>query len=102
MASRVLPIVVVVWASLAMVGGAVHLAKEAAPQDSAAKAGLGFCAVSLAFFVKKARGVALPQVPTGRPVPELLSALRSTTPSVLRLQPSTGPPLPLLLRVSRT
>jgi hypothetical protein len=101
MARRVLPIVVVVWASLAMIG-AVHLAKEATAKDPAAKAGLGLCAVSLAFFVKKARGGTSPQVPAGGPVPESLSSLRSATPTVLRLPPSTGPPLPLLLRVSRT
>jgi len=102
MARRVLPVVVVVWASLAMIGGAVHLAKEAAPQDSAAKAGLGLCAVILAFFVRKARSGLVPPIPTGRPAPEPLPSPRSIAPSVLRLPPSTGPHLPLLLRVSRT
>ena len=100
MARRVLPVVVVVWASLAMIGDAAHLANEAG--DSAAKAGLGLCAVSLAFFVKKARGVALPQIPTGRPVPEPVSLLREPAPPAHRLPPSGGPPLSLLLRVSRT
>lgn len=104
MARRVLPVVVVVWASLAIIGGAVHLANEAgaAAQDSAAKAGLGLCAVSLAFFVKKARGDAPPPIPTGRPVPEPVSLLRAPAPPAHRLQPSGGPPLSLLLRVSRT
>lgn len=102
LARRVLPVVVVVWASLAMIGGAVHLANEAgaAAQDSAAKAGLGFCAVSLAFFVKKAKGGAPPRIPTGRAVPEPVSLLRAPPPH--RLPPSGGPPLSLLLRVSRT
>jgi hypothetical protein len=86
MARRVLPSVVVVWASLAMIGGAVHLAKEAAAQDSATKAGLGLCAVTLAFFVKKARGGGVPPIPTGRPVSEHRPEPRSAAPSVFRLR----------------
>jgi hypothetical protein len=85
-----------------MISGAVHPAEEAVLQDSAAKAGLDLCAVSLVFLVKKAQNGLVPPIPTGRPAPELLSSLCSTTPSVLRLPPSTGPPLPLLFRISRT
>lgn len=101
-ARRILPVVVVLWASLAMIGGAVHLANEASAQDSAAKAGLGLCAVSLAFFAKKVRTRVLPPVPVGRLLPEPAPLLRDAVPRKHLLPPPAGPPLPLLLQVSRT
>lgn len=104
MARRILPVVVVLWASLAMIGGAVHLANEAeaATQDAAAKAGLGLCALSFAFLVTKAARQALPPVPVGALMPEPVPVLRASVPRAHLTPPSVGPPLLLLLRVSRT
>ena len=104
MASRVLLVVVVLWASLAMIGGAVHLAKEAdaAAQDTAVKAGLGLCAVSFAFIVRKARSRVLPPVLVGTPGPTAAPLVRAFVPRELRVPPLAGPSLPILLQVSRT
>jgi hypothetical protein len=68
-----LPVVVVVWATVAVLGGAIHLAKSADPPDAgaAAKAGLGLCAVSVAVVAGRAvRRAAVPPFAAGfRPVP---------------------------------
>lgn len=95
---------VVLWASLAIFGGAIHLANqaEAATQDAAAKAGLGLCAVSIAFLVRKAARQAPPPVPVGALMPEPSPLSCAFVPRAHLSPPPTGPPLLLLLRVSRT
>ena len=89
---------------MAIVGGAVHLANEAeaATQDTAAKAGLGLCAVSFAFLVRKATRQVLPPVPVNALMPEPAPVLRASVPHAHFTPPPAGPPLLLLLRVSRT
>jgi hypothetical protein len=103
-ALRLLPLLVVVWATVAVLGGALYLVRHAGPPDAghAAKAGLGLCAVSVAIFAGKAvrrvvpplalgLGTTLTHRPSDRPVPVSLSG-----------PPATGPPIFRLLRVSRT
>ena len=87
-----------------MIGGAVHLVNEAeaATQDTAAKAGLGLCAVSFAFFVRKSARQALPPVPVGVLRPEPVPVVRVSVPHARFTPPPAGPPLLVLLRVSRT
>lgn len=104
MARKILPVVVVLWASLAMIGGAVHLAKEAeaAAQDAAVKAGIGLCAVSFAFFAKKVRSPVLPKISVGMLMPWPAPVFRASAPLEHLLPPPAGPPLSLLFRVSRT
>ena len=56
---------VVLWATVAVLGGAVYLAKHAGPPDAGgpAKAGLGLCAVSVALLAgRAARRVAIPSL----------------------------------------
>jgi len=101
----VLPVMVVVWAAVAVLGGTIHLAKSADPPDAGAtaKVGLGLCAISVAIFAGKA---------ARRAVPPLLARLRRVPvirrPQATRLHaaslrpPATGPPVLLLLQVSRT
>ncbi len=57
-ALNVLPLLVVLWATLAIVGGAVHLVNEseAATQGAAMKTGLGLCAVSVALLMRRRFG----------------------------------------------
>lgn len=104
-ALRLLPVLVVVWATVAVLGGAVYLANHADPPDAgdAAKAGLGLCAVSVAIVV--GRAVRRARIP--RFVAVLLPAFAARPPSGpvfsnLSGPPATGPPLFILLRVSRT
>lgn len=104
-ALRVLPLLVVVWATIVMAGGAVYLVNKADDglYDSTAKAGLGLCAVSVAILtrsgVRRANRRLWARVPV--PVPTLV---RPSQP--LRAQrkkpPPTGPPSLQLLQVSRT
>ena len=96
---------VVVWATIAVFGGAVYLAKHAGSPDAgdAATAGLGLCAVSVAVLAGKAvRRATIPSLvaeirpafavrPPGRPVHGALTG-----------PPATGPPIFVLLQVSRT
>ncbi len=105
-AFRLLPLLVVVWATVAVMGGALYLARHADPPDAgdAAKAGLGLCAVSVAIFAGKGirrvvaplltdgprRGLVVPRPPS-RPTHEPLFGPLAT-----------GPPIFRLLRVSRT
>lgn len=105
-AFRLLPVLVVVWATAAVLGGALYLSRQADPPDAgdAAKAGLGLCAVSVAIFAGKGvRRVAAPPFVAGlRPVfaaprPPSWLAYRA-----LSGPPATGPPIFRLLRVSRT
>ncbi|HET7271149.1 MAG TPA: hypothetical protein VFI90_08675 [Rubrobacter sp.] len=105
-AFRLLPLVVVVWATVTVLGGALYIARHADPSDAggAAKAGLGLCAVSVAIFAGRGfrRVVA--------PVFASRFRLRVSTPHPPRRPiyrtlygpPSTGPPIFRLLRVSRT
>ncbi len=100
-----LPVVVVVWVTVAVLGGAIHLAKSADPPDAgaAAKAGLGLCAISVAIFAgKAARRAAPPLLARLRRVP-VIRRPQATRPHVAFLRPpATGPPILLLLQVSRT
>lgn len=105
-AFRLVPVLVVLWAAVALVGGAAYLAKHADPLDesTAAKAGLGLCAISVALFAGKAvRRVAALRVVAG-----LLSRLATLRPQgrpvhrTLSRPPATGPPVFLLLLVFRT
>lgn len=105
-AIMLLPVLVVLWATVAVLGGAFSIARQAEPPDgnTAAKAGLGLCAVSVAIFARKAvRRVSLPPLVAGfgprvsGPRPQGLPVrVTSTGP------PGTGPPIFLLIRVSRT
>ena len=102
LAVKVLPLVVVGWATLAIVGGAVNLAKQAeADQGSAVKAGLGLCAVSVALLVGKRVRRLVPPAPMGLLGPAYAPPF-SSRPRVLRGPPPKGPPIFLLFRVSRT
>lgn len=106
-ALKVLPVVVVVWATLAMVGGAFHLVNksEAATQDAAVKAGLGLCAVSVALLMSTRglrRTIALP-VLIRKLLPRKLAPVRTRVYPKARLRPtSLDPPVLQLLQVSRT
>lgn len=104
-ALRLLPLLVMVWATVAVLGGALYLANHADPPDTgdAAKAGLGLCAVSVAVIVGRAvRRVTIPPLAV-----RLLPAFAARPPrgpgrNTLSGPPATGPPLFILLRVSRT
>lgn len=105
-ALKVLPLLVVLWATLAIVGGAVHLVNksEAATQDAAVKAGLGLCALSVALLMstRARRKIVLP-VLIRKLLPKSLAPLRTTVYLKVRLKPpSSGPPKLRLLQVSRT
>ena len=107
MALKVLPLLVVAWATLAMVGGAFHLVNksEAATQDVAAKAGLGLCAVSVAILMSTRglrRKIPLP-VLIRKLLPRKLAPARTAVYPKARFRPtSSDPPLLQLLQVSRT
>lgn len=101
-----LPLLVVIWVTVAVLGGAIYLAKHADPPDAGgvAEAGLGLCAVSVAIFAGKAvRRLAPPPFVAGlRPV--FLARNPQSRPAYGPLSgpPATGPPIFRLLRVSRT
>lgn len=106
-ALRLLPLLVVVWATVAVLGGAVYLvAKHADPPDgsTAAKAGLGLCAVSVAVFAGKAvrRLLAPPLLAGLRPVLVLPRPQVRPPHRAVFGPPATGPPILVLLQVSRT
>jgi hypothetical protein len=101
----VLPVLVVVWATVAVLGGAIYLANHADPPDAgdAAKAGLGLCAVSVAVVAGRAvRRAAVPPFAAGfRPVP-VPSRPQGWLPyGVVSGPPATGPPVFVLLQVFR-
>ncbi len=100
-AFRVLPLVVAVWATLAVVGGGYHLAKEANVQDSAAKAGLGLCALSVALLVRAGVRRVRRFWPVGKFEPLNIS-LRAARPVAYRKPPLHGAPTLQLLQVLRT
>ena len=103
-ALRLLPVLVVVWAAVAVLGGAIYLANHAGPPDgeTAAKGGLGLCAVSVAVIVGRAvRRVTIPPLVAG-----LLPAFAARPPIVLARSalsgpPATGPPVFVLLQIFR-
>ena len=105
-AIRFLPLLVVVWATLALAGGAVQLVKQADDSyGAAAKAGLGLCAVSVAVMARSRirsltkhlwRRVPLPDPALRRP-PGCFVPLRRRPP----LHPP-GPRLLQALQISRT
>lgn len=106
MALKVLPLLVVAWATLAIVGGAAHLVKksEAASQDAAVEAGLGLCAVSVALLMstRVRRKIALP-VLTRELLPRKLAPVRTAVHPKAFFRPiSSDPPILQLLQVSRT
>lgn len=105
-AFRLLPLLVVVWATVAVLGGALYLSKNADPPDAgdAAKAGLGLCAISVAIFAGKGirRVMALPFVAGLRPVFAAPRPPSWPAYGALSGPPATGPPIFRLLRVSRT
>ena len=106
-ALKVLPLLVVAWATLAIVGGAYHLVSksEAATQDAAVKVGLGLCAVSVALLMSTRglrRKIPLP-VLIRKLLPRMLAPARTAVYPKARFRPtSSDPPLLQLLQVSRT
>ncbi len=105
-ALKVLPLLVVAWATLAIVGGAAHLVKksEAATQDAAVEAGLGLCAVSVALLMstRVRRKIALP-VLIRKLLPRKLAPVRTAVyPKAFFRPTSSDPPILQLLQVSRT
>jgi len=105
-ALKVLPLLVVAWATLAIVGGAAHLVKksEAASQDAAVEAGLGLCAVSVALLMstRVRRKISLP-VLIRKLLPRKLAPIRTAVYPKARFRPtSSDPPILQLLQVSRT
>lgn len=103
-AFKVLPLLVVLWANLAIVGGAVHLANEseAATPDAAMKSGLGLCAVSVALLMStKVRRVRVPEL-ARKLLPRRPAPLRASYPRVTHRAPRIRPPTLQLLQVSRT
>ncbi|HSL00381.1 MAG TPA: hypothetical protein VK869_08590 [Rubrobacteraceae bacterium] len=97
---------VVLWATVAVLGGAIYLANHADPPDggTAAKAGLGLCAISVAIFAGKAvrRGAALPLVAGLHPASVPRRPRVCLAHGGLSGPPATGPPTFVLLRVFRT
>ena len=103
-ALKVLPLLVVAWATLVIVGGAARLANESAAQDAAVKAGLGLCAVSVALLMstRVRRKVSLP-VLIRKLLPRKLAPVRTAIYPKARFRPtSSDPPILQLLQVSRT
>lgn len=105
-ALKVLPLLVVAWAILAIVGGAAHLVNksEAATQDAAVEAGLGLCAVSVALLMSaRVRSkISLP-VLARKLLPGKLAPVRTAVFTKARFRPtSSDPPALQLLQVSRT
>lgn len=104
-ALKVLPLLVVLWATVAIMGGAFHLVNETkAAQDAAVKTGLGLCAVSVALLMSTSirRKVTIPG-----PIKTLLrrnppSPCTTMRPEVRDKPPSVGPQILHLLQVSRT
>lgn len=105
-ALRLLPLLVVVWATVAVLGGAIYLANHAGPPDAgtATKAGLGLCAVSVAIFAGKAvRRVAAPPFVIGFSPVLVAPISRRWLPYGAYIgPPATGPPIFVLLQVFRT
>ena len=105
-AFRLLPVLVAVWAAVAVLGGALYLAKhtDSPGSDAAVKAGLGLCAVSVAVLAGKvARRITTPPLMAG--IRSVLSPLCSRC-LLLRPPlggtPAKGPPMFVLLQVCRT
>lgn len=96
---------VVVWATVAVWGGAIYIANHAdSPGGNAPlKAGLGLCAVSVAMFVGKAarRIKVQPLMAALRPILIPPCPLCWLLRAPLYGPPATGPPIFILLQVSR-
>ncbi|MCA1728158.1 MAG: hypothetical protein LC751_01710 [Actinobacteria bacterium] len=105
-ALKVLPLLVVLWTTLVIVGGAVRMANEseATTQDATVKTGLGLCAVSVALLMSTgARRKILLPVLHRKLLPKSLAPLRTAVYPKARLKPpSSDPPTLQLLQVSRT
>ena len=101
-AFKVLPLMVVAWATLAIVGGAVNLVNETKlDQGSVAKAGLGLCAVSVALLAGKRVRRLVPPAPAWN-LRLAFVPLGSPGSGIHCGPPPTGPPIFRLLRISRT
>jgi hypothetical protein len=106
-ALKVLPLLVIAWATLAIVGGAFHLVNksEIVTQDEAVKAGLGLCTVSVALLMSTRvlrRKIMLP-VLIRKLLPRKLAPVRTAVyPKAFFRLISSDPPTVQLLQVSRT
>ncbi len=102
-ALKVLPLLVVLWATLAVLGGPVVLAKKAGDADGnpAAKAGIGLCAITVAVLLS--RGVRKKAAPalTRMPLFKAPYLHFSRTPAYPETPPP-GVPKIKLLQVLRT
>lgn len=102
-AIRLLPLLVVVWATLATAGGVMHQVNQADfDAGSAAKAGLGLCTISVAILSGAGIRKATSQLRSRRLLPE--PALQRP-PRFLRFQRRPPPALPPsleLFQISRT
>ena len=102
-ALKVLPFLVVLWATLAVLSGPVVLAKKAenANWGSAAEVGIGLCAITVALLLS--RGIKRRAVPvlTGMPLRGLPRLPFLRTPAYPE-PPPPGVPILKLLRILRT
>lgn len=102
-AIRLLPLLVTIWATLAIVGGAIHLAKQADnTYDSAAKAGLSLCAVSVAIMARYRIRAATKYLWNRVLFPDPVLRRPPRRPGPRHTLPLARPPTLQLLQVSRT
>lgn len=94
-AREVLPLIVLVWATLVILGGAYKAIEGGADGDTVASAGLGLCAVTVAALLRAStKGPAAP-----RPETRTVSApglFRTVSPAVYARPIPTAPSLELL------
>jgi hypothetical protein len=102
-ALKILPLLVVLWSTLAIVGGAVHLVNESkTAKDTTVKTGLGLCAVTVALLMSTgARRITVPKR-SRKFLRGSLPPLCASHPVAHLRPPSVGPPILQLLQVSRT
>jgi hypothetical protein len=103
-AREVLPLVVLAWATLAILGGALKTVEHGgmAHEDPVVTAGLGICAVTVALVLRTGVRRILPApglitTPVGRPG----DILRSARPAAYR-EPPPSPPSLERLQILRT
>lgn len=102
-AIRLLPLLVLVWATLVMAGGVVHMVKQADLEaDSAAKTGLGLCTISVAVMSGAGIRKATSQLWSRRLLPEPALQRPPRSPRFHRRPPPAPPPGLELLKISRT